>query len=391
MAQQKSKIRVLVIFLLFIIYMLAAARPIPRETILSPMWLSSLAVNSSFVANSLQGAGASSGANSADGSGGAQRLLPFTLGPSFGYVDKSGNLAINKINSANIYLSENKWTEYDAQPSKIEIKDIAEEIIMSIENPQGYPVLLDNRVFILGSEQNSLSEIGLSGNVLWTYEFGAPLTDIAAAAGLVLTGSIDGAIEIIDANGKRIFYFEPGGSRYSVILGCAISKNGSRLGIISGVDQQRFLMLERYGNEGDYKVVYHEFLGDGFRRPVRISFIDEDRRLIFERYDGIGCYNIKSRQVIRIPLDGEIAAIDDSGDEGFLFLISASLSGQKELIGVKFPQNKFMSGSKSGQSMRDSIFLKAPFKSENVFLKRTGDLLIAGGGTTLISFKLEEK
>jgi len=390
LAQQKNKLRIFIIFLLFIAYLLIAARPIPRETILAPKWLSSLAENSSLVASSLfQGSS----------TGQTEGLFPFTLGANFGYVDTAGNLVINKIKSGNIYLSENQWTEYGAQPANIEIKNTAEETILNIENPRGYPVLLDNRVFILGAEQNSLSEIDAGGNVLWTYEFGAPLTCIDAASGLVLTGSIDGVIEIIDSSGKRIFYFEPGGSRYSVILGCAISRAGSRLGVISGVDQQRFLVLERYGNEGDYKVVYHEFAGSGFRRPVRISFIDEDRRLIFERREGIGCYNIKSRQVIHIPLDGEIAAIDDSGDGGFLFLINSfeespeqkELTGQKELVGIKFPNDNWTLFSKSGRNMRDTIFLRAPFKSDNVYLKRAGSMLIVGGRTTLISFRMEEK
>jgi len=384
LAQQKNKIKIFIIFLLFIAYLLIAARPIARETILAPKWLSSLQENSSLVASSL---------GETQSAGQAGKLLPFTLGESFGYVDSAGNLVINKTKNGNIYLSENKWTEYGAQPASIEIKDTDGQTVMNIENPLGYPILLDNRVFILGSEQNSLSEVDSAGNFLWTYEFGAPLTCIDAASGLVLTGSIDGVIEIIDSRGKRIFYFEPGGSRYSVILGCAISHNGLRLGVISGVDQQRFLVLERYGNEGDYKVVYHEFEGEGFRRPVRISFIDEDRRLVFERRQGIGCYNVKSRQIIRIPLDGEIAAIEDSGGGGFLFLINSfgQSSELKELTGIRFPQDAWMPFPKSKQDMDDAIFLRAAFKSENVFLKRTGSLLVAGGGTTLISFNMEER
>jgi hypothetical protein len=230
---------------------------------------------------------------------------------------------------------------------------------------------------------------------MWTYEFGAPLTCIDAAAGIVLTGSIDGIVEILDSNGKRIFNFEPGGSRYAVILGCVLSRNGSRLGIISGIDQQRFLLLERYGSSGgEYKVVYHEFLDSGFRRPVRISFVDEDRRVVYEYSRGIGCYTIKSRQGIRIPLDGEITAIDDSGGNGFLFLItshSSPSSPRKELIGVKFPPERWPHFLFSARDTQDMIFMNASFKSDNVFLKRTGSSLITGGGTALISFNLEEK
>jgi len=387
LAQKKRRILIIIVFMLFIAYFLLAARPVRREVILEPKWISSL----------------SSGYNEGSSSG---MLLPFTLGSRFGYVDSSGQFAINRIKANEIYLSQNMWTEYDAEPVNIEIKNVFEETIVNIGNASvenasignasiknaGYPILLDNRIFIIGSEQNSLSEIGMSGNTLWTYEFGAPLTCIDAAAGLLVTGSIDGVVEVFNSYGERIFNFEPGGSRYSVILGCAISSDGSRIGIISGIEQQRFLLLERSGAAGsaessEYKVVYHEFLESSFRRPVRITFIDEDRRIVFERPGGIGCYNIRTRRGFFILLDGEIVAIDDSGDDGLFFVIT-SHTREKKLIGIKLPQERWLLSSVSA---RDAIFLQASFKSEDVFLGRTGSSLVIGGGSALISFGLEER
>jgi len=375
LAAQRKKIRIVVIFLLFIAYFLIAARPVPRETILAPGWISSLQTEIPVSA-----------------AGNTQRqYVPFELGDRFGYVDSSGQFAINRIKSGEIYLGENVWAEYTAEPSNIEIKNILEETIINVENSGGYPVLLDNRFFIFGSEQNELSEISTDGSIMWNYQFGAPLTCIDAAAGLIVTGSLDGMVEVLDSNGNRIYHFEPGGSRYAVILGCAISRNGSMVGIISGIDQQRFILLERFGNTGgDYRIVYHEFLETGFRRPVHILFIDEDRRIVFEREGGLGCYNIRSRRGIFIPLDGEIAAIDDSGSQGLFFLIISHPMRSNELIGIRIPQDRRFNFLGVGD-MRDAIFMRASFKSDNVFLGRTGSMLIAGGGTVLVSFKLEDK
>jgi len=377
LAQQKKRIQVFIIFLLFIAYFIIASRPIPRETILAPGWLSSLESDSPVPIG---------GAEQSQ-----EQLFPFTLGSHFGYVNSAGYFSVNNVRTGGIYLSDNLWTEYGAEPEVIEIKNISSQTMVKIEQPRGYPVLLDNRIFIIGSEQNALSEIDKDGNILWTYEFGATLTCIDAASGFVLTGSIDGVAEILDSAGKRVFYFEPGGSRYSVILGCAISRNGSRIGIISGIDQQRFLLLERFGAGSDYKVVYHEFLSEGFRRPVLISFTDEDRRIVFERPEGLGCYNIKSRQGFSIPLDGEITAVDNSGDKGFYFLINSRAGRKKELIGIRFPQDKRFAVSKYKGNMSSAIFLRAPYKSDNVFLGRNGSMIVAGGGKKLISFVMEEK
>ena len=373
MTQKKKTIRFLVIFLLVVIYFLVAVRPVPRETILVPAWLSSLESESPLLLKSSQIAG---------------RLLPFALGSNFGYIDSSGKFVINRIKKYDIYLDEKMWTETEASPFGIEIKNILQETVVSIDNVRGYPVLLDDRIFILGSNQNELSEIGADGNILWTYEYGAPLTCIDAAAGLVLTGSLDGVIEILDSTGNRIYYFEPGGSRYAVILGCAISHNGSRVGIVSGIDRQRFILLERFANTNEYRVVYHEFLETGFRRPVHVSFIDEDRRIVFEREGGLGCYSIRSRRAIFIPLDGEIAVIEKSGDRGLLFLIISRSMQRKELIGIKIPPDNMFAGS---GDMRNTIFMKAPFRSDDVFLGRTESMFVAGGGKVLISFILEEK
>jgi len=378
MAQQKKRVRVIIIFFLFVVYFFAAARPVPRETILAPRWISSLEDGSSptAISGNVQKSG---------------QLLPFELGGRFGYIYPSGQFAINRIKTGNICLGEKMWAEYGAEPENIEIKDVTEQTIINIENARGYPVLLDNRVFIIGSEQNALSEIGENGSVLWTYEFGAPLTCIDAAAGLVLTGSIDGVIEIINSEGRRIFYFEPGGSRYAVILGCALSGSGSHIGIVSGIEQQRFLLFERYGNSGgEYKVVYHEFLETGFRRPVHVSFVDEDQSVIYEQPGGIGCYNINYRYRINVPLHGEITAIDTSGDKGFFFLITSHSSDLKEFVGIRFPQDKW-GLSRFREQAQDAVFMRAEFKSSDVFLGKSGSMLIAGGGTTLVSFDLEER
>jgi len=374
MALKKKSLRLIIISVLFVIYFFMAARQIPRETILVPAWLSSLESD----APALEGV-----------SGAPGQLLPFTLGSRFGYVDSSGKFAVNRIKTSEIYLDEKMWTEYGNMPSNIEIKNISQETIINIENAKGYPFLLDNRVFIFGSEQNELSEIDNNGNVMWTYEYGAPLTCIDTAAGLVLTGSLDGIIEILNARGNRIYFFEPGGSRYSIIMGCAISRNGSQIGIISGIDRQRFILLERFGNSpGEYKVIYHEYLETGFRRPVHITFIDDDSQIVFEREGGLGCYNIKTRRSMFIPLEGRIAAIDNSGDKGLLFLIVSHPMQRNELIGIKIPQDNFFLQS---FNMRNTIFLKAPFRSSDVFLGRKDSMFVAGGGKILVSFNLEEK
>ena len=366
----KKKIWLFVVIVFFIAYFFLAAREIPRQMVLVPHRISSLESGETVLMNETAGTE-------------TDTLFPFSLGSRFGFVgQEDGRFTVNRTTKSNVSLSGNYWAEYEAEPARVTIYDNKGETYTVIENPRGYPFFLDEgrgrgRIFVVGSEQNSISEIDASGSVSWTYEFAAQITCVDAARGLLLAGSLDGSIVIIDSTGRKVFSFEPGGSRYPVILGCAISRDGSRLGIISGIDNQRFLYLEHFGaSSGDYKVVYHEFLNDGFRRPVFVNFVENDRWVIFERTGGLGLYEAGSRQAAKVNLDGEICAIDQSGGQGLIFTIISKPENMKEMAGIML----------SGR-----IMVAAPFKSDDVFLGRSDSRLLIGGGQIIISFELERR
>jgi hypothetical protein len=243
-----------------------------------------------------------------------------------------------------------------------------------IEQGRGYPLFLGGQFFLIGEEQTSLSLVNEGGKLLWTYDFAAPLTSIDAAADLILTGSLDGTVELLDAAGRRVYFFEPGGSRLAVILGCRISGDGSRLAIVSGYDDQRFLMLERFGDS--YRVVYHEFLEDGFRHAVHISFVENDRWIVFERQGGLGLYEIETRRSVKVPLRGTVIALDEGGSDSLIFVISSLGGRSKILAALRLP---------------GLIVLEAPFSSETAFFSRRGSEIYIGGDMTLASFELEKR
>jgi hypothetical protein len=372
MAKGKQRYFYFLGFPVFIVYVFIAAQPIPRETILVARWLSSLESNYPITVNSGDGAGDLP----------AQGFLPFKLGNRFGYVGENGHFIINNIKKerTRISISDENWAEYEALPASIQVFDSRNNPVLTIENPTGYPVFMDNTIYIVGNEQNSLTALDSGGEALWTYDFPAPLTCIDGAAGYVLAGTLDGTVELLNSSGRPVFpAFEPGGSRRLAIYGCAISKDASRLAVISGIDDQRFLLLERSGDT--YKVVYHEFLSDGFRGEVYVSFIENDSRIAFEREGGLGLYDIASRTSIFLPLEGEIAALDNTGGSGYLFVISSvdggpGLKRHKRFVAIRLP---------------GTIVINAPFRSENAFLGRRGDRIYLGGDSTLASFELGEK
>jgi hypothetical protein len=366
----KKKIWLIVVIVLFIAYFFLAARKIPRQMVLVPGWISSLESGDTLRIGGTAGTD-------------TEQFLPFSMGSRFGFIGrKDGRFSINRTARYNKSLSGQHWAEYEAEPNRITIYDNTGEQYAVVENPRGYPLFLDEgggqgRIFIVGNEQNSISEIDASGSVLWTYEFAAQLTCVDAASGLLLAGSLDGSIVVIDSSGGKVFSFEPGGSRHPVIFGCALSRDGSALALISGIDNQRFLFLEHFGaGPGDYKVVYHEFLTGNFRRPVFINFVENDRWVVFERVGGLGFYEAGARHTTKVDLDGEISAIDQSGGRGLVFTVVSMSPDRKELTGIMLP---------------DRIMVAAPFKSDDVFLGRADSQLLIGGGQKIISFELEKR
>jgi len=342
----------------FIAYFFIAARPVQEETVLAPRWLTSLEPDylitlGEFSANSGQ-------------------ILPFRLGSRFGFIGDDGHFIINEVAEGNVSISENLWALYMGNPPYARIMNPRNELVLEIENPQGYPLFLDDRVFIVGSDQSSLTSVSFDGEELWRHDFRSPITSIAAAGGRVLAGTLDGAIELLDFHGRALFPpFEPGGSRLPIILGTAISGDATRLALISGIDNQRFLLLEQAGDT--FRVVYHAFIGVGFRRPVHISFADNDRKVIFEREGGLGIFDIASRVSIKLPLEGEIVTLDNYGGYPYLFVITSVEAGQKRFIAIRYP----------GVIIKD-----APFESYAAFLARRDRMIFLGGDETIVSFEI---
>ncbi|MDR1411158.1 MAG: WD40 repeat domain-containing protein [Spirochaetaceae bacterium] len=368
MEKSKYGYRVLIGVVIFVSYFFLTARPVPVETVLLPQWLSS---TESGYPIYLDGTSPPDGEGAA-GENGA--LLPFRLGNRFGYVDAYGRFSINRERKAALSISEDYWAEYEAVPGEIDIRGPRDEQAALVAGSRGYPLFLDGRFFMISAEQNSLEALGVSGESLWAYNFAAPITDIDAASGFVLAGLLDGTVELLDQEGRRVFFFEPGGSRLSAIYACRISRDGTKLAIISGYDDQRFLFLEKLGDS--YKVSYHEFISGGFRRAVHLAFIDQDRRVVFEREGGLAVYDIGSRSNIKIELEGRVNGIDGSGEDELLFVIVSQSESRKKLVGIRLP---------------GEIIIEAPFRSETAFLRRKGDQLYVGGGGMLASFKLERR
>ncbi len=358
MAKKRKRFWIPIIVVLFVLYIFFAAQPVQLETVLESQWITSIG-------------SAGTESNAADVKG---IITPFELGGRFGYVDESGNVILSKSREGYLSLSDSRFAEYEGMPSEIEVMSPFNEPFFSVPNPEGYPLFGDDRNFIIGKDQNSISYVDDQGTVVWTYDFDAPITCADAESGLFLAGLLNGTVVLLNRSGNAVFSFDAFGSRISIICACTISDDGNRLAVVSGIDQQRFLLFEQYA--GSYRVTYHEYIGEGYRRAVHLSFIDNGRRAAYEREGGMGIYDVETRKSTFIPLDGSVYAIDDKGTDDVFFVITSLPNNGKNLVSIRYP------GIVTG---------KSPFMTDSAFIARSDSSLLVGGGGALLSFALGKR
>ncbi|GMO43661.1 MAG: hypothetical protein Ta2B_24280 [Termitinemataceae bacterium] len=353
----KRKYRIFIVIAVFIVYTLIAAEPIPVETVLSMRWIKSL--ESTFPQNPESS---------------LQSLIPYKLGSRFGYVSDTGSFAINQIIKNDISFSQDLFAEYSGIDEKIDVKNPLNEIIFTMNDMHAYPFFIADRIFIVHKEQSAVSELNKNGEILWSYFFSSILTCADAQADFFLCGTLDGTLFLIGKNGNLVYSYEPSGSRIQGIYGCAISKDGTKFAVISGIDEQRFVFFEDAA--GSWRIRSHEFLGEGFRQPVFITFTDSGKRVAYERKGAVGIYEIESRNFFSVPVKDKIEYICSSDDEDLLFLINRGQARQKTFSVIKYPQ---------------ILIIDAPYTNKDSFLAVNGKTIFLGGDNNLSMFSIDSR
>lgn len=353
MPERKRKNWTLLGSAVVVVYLILASRPVPVETVLVPAWIRDLR-------------------NAAADPAAAEGLAPFRNGSVMGYFDMEGRFSIVRTAEGKTALADAVWTEYRASPDGLELFDPFGKPVAKMSE-RGYPWFADGRTFIVGPEQNSIGAIGSAGTALWSRDFPAQITCADAAAGSLLIGLLDGSIQVLDKNGDLVFTFEPGGSRLPVVLAAKLSDDGKAIALVSGIDPQRFLYLEKSG--GSFKVVHHEYLNGAFRRPVKATFVGEGKWVAYEKENGLGIFEPSTRASYVLDVGGSIAALDGTGNDGMMFLLTAD-GQEKALVAIRMP---------------DKVVTRAPFRSDETYLRRHGDRLFIGGDSRISAISISSR
>ena len=194
-------------------------------------------------------------------------------------------------------------------------------------NVEAVPIASDGSLYLYEPDIGRLSQVDPSnGAQLWSMDLLSPVTVLDAAAGRTLIGLLDGRALILDRNGEILLRYRPGGSRVEAIFGGALSAGGNSLALISGLDPQRFVLLEERKN--GFRPVSHHDTGSDFRRFVPVGFVDNGRRVLYEGDDSAMAVDAEAYDVSRLEINGR--PIDWADDEisGSLALLGSETAGE---------------------------------------------------------------
>jgi len=275
--QAKRRFAALLTVLFGIAYFFLFPRPLHKVLDFDPVWASALEAPSGQALPSA-------------GRGG--HLHSFALGTSYGYFDTEGGLRYLAEKTFGVSLSDQGFAAYDRAPASITWRDTSGVPRFVTKDP-GYPFMAGGRRFLVAGNQATISEIGDSGELIWKRDFPSIVTAFDANSRLAIFGTLDGHVIGIDARGKELFSFAPGGSRIEGIFGCCVSPDARTLAVVAGLDRQRLVVLEL--RDASYRVTYHRYLDSDFRRPVAMAFSKTGREMLFEAPKGLGIYDVAGR------------------------------------------------------------------------------------------------
>jgi len=311
-----------VFLLMLVLYIALFPRPMGKELLVKPLWTTRLpaAAPVAAAANAAGQAPAPHTAFIRPASPG-EKLLAFRLGDRFGFVGLDGTLHYLDNVRYGLALGTDRFVNYEQLSPRINVENPSGQVVASFAQ-DGYPVYLNDRLYVLSPDRSGISEYDKSGKLLWRHKAGSIITSVAAGVKLSVLGLLDGHIEIVDGTGTTVYRDAPTGSSIPIILGIAISAAEDRIAVVSGLEPQVLSIYERSG--GQWTATQTRRLGSDFRRPVLVRALRGSGDFAFEGSESVRIYSQQGRRLVSVPLSGSLHSLLGAGFDRLI--LAAALS-----------------------------------------------------------------
>lgn len=296
--------------------------------------------------------------------------VSFVYRKSAGYFnhDLKSLYSIN-INDGIVLLS-NGYINYSKQDEYIVLKNTNDKELYRIKNT-GYPFNINDRLFVIGRDRKKIKEIK-NGEVVWERDFNSVITSISGNQDMIIAGFITGEFIVIDSTGYSFFNYEPGGSRVSIVYSVEISEDGKYIGVVSGLDPQRFILYEKRGRE--YKPIFVNKLKDEYRRSLLLEIPLGNKKVFIESFEGFKIIDIGKEDISFIESDYSIKSVKYI-DEFNIYMVHSAARNYNNLKLITWDNR---------------VLMDKDFVSENVTVDYRGDLIYIIIDGSVISLNLKD-
>jgi hypothetical protein len=298
-----------------------------------------------------------------------QDVMPFQLNGKLGYMDAEGKITYMENLLYGAAIDKNGFINYSKQNEVLVYKDNEGSFLNTVDIA-GYPYFTESRRFIISYDSNETSEIDMESNILWHRTFASSLSSLSANESLVLIGTMDGRLQLINKFGNIVFAHDMKESRINVIYGGSVSADGENLLTISGIDPQ--IMTLWAFSDDNYYIEANWSLNSELRRSSITGFSD-DGSFAYSEADGqLLLINLKNNRVHSIKMTGRIQNID--------------FPGKNELIHILFRDEEgyYLSVIENDG---DSLY-NIRLAGSNILLKRDADRVVFGINSSLITYNM---
>lgn len=277
--------------LFLLVYLLLFPIPSGRESYVRPVWSVPL--------------------SSADPAGSAEPF-PFRAGDLFGYATVQGGVLHLEPVAFGVALASTGFINYGQVPDHFVFMDPLGRMRFSVAS-SGYPLLAEDgqSLYALASDLGGIRRLSDEGEPIWSLGFASQITGVALGAGQCVLGLMEGHLVCVGSAGEVLYEYEPSGSRIPVILGVAVTPQGSPIAAVSGIDPQRLLLIERSGAEYTPRLALE--LGTDFRREVLLRFTEDGRFLYVEGDDALRVLDVRRHRLMAVALPGRVRAFAGGG------------------------------------------------------------------------------
>ena len=345
-------------FLIVLIYMFLAIKPLKKELCFEPektIALFELAGEQPFYKDA-----------------GEKPTFCFRLAKYAGYLTEDGEPVYVAQYPYKATLSDSAWAFYNNDSESVSVQNI-DGSLKTILQTAGFPFFQNDRLFVFLPNGNAVKEFDPLGREKWIYESYAPITAYNTSKSECIIGFADGELVGLDSYGKQNFSFYPRGSSKEVILGADIDSEKKLAACVSGIDKQRFI-LSSYGNN-QQKVIFHEYLDGSLRQPVIVKFGKIRNVVYFQCHDGLGIADCKKFKLTIIPMEETIRQVEEIEDLGITLVLAEK---DNNWIVYLFENAEYSVGS-------------LPFTADSAFIKAVGDGFFLGKDDTVSKIRITYK